>query len=377
MKIGILTYYGDLNCGTNLQAFATLSAVKDIFPDSRVEIIDFHGFRQDIKPYLFQANLKTILNDIVRISKYRSFVKEELGVKKERIIKNVDDALRYIKKKKYDRIYVGADTLLELDRLPRSYDGLSAYWLSPEITGKKYLLSASSKNVNYSKLSDYQKKLMEETLNSFSGFAVRDDATFSLLSNFIPKEKLIIVPDPTFTLNINYSYIKAYLSRHNYNIGHNTICIHHLKDDGWVLDFAKLLRQNNYKIASLRPAKWADFIFNDLSPFEQLGLYKSFKCVITHRFHDTVFCLKNNTPVICYPPSLSYADNGESKYSSLMKLFSLENDCLIKDRQTIRPNELYQKMQKTIEVYNSKLDTINEKLNTQRASYLNFLRSTL
>ena len=41
MKIGILTYYGDLNCGTNLQAFATLSAVKDIFPDSRVEIIDF------------------------------------------------------------------------------------------------------------------------------------------------------------------------------------------------------------------------------------------------------------------------------------------------------------------------------------------------
>lgn len=28
MKIGLLTYYGDLNCGTNMQALATFQAIK-------------------------------------------------------------------------------------------------------------------------------------------------------------------------------------------------------------------------------------------------------------------------------------------------------------------------------------------------------------
>ena len=32
MKIGLLTYYGDLNCGTNMQALATFQAIKKVYP---------------------------------------------------------------------------------------------------------------------------------------------------------------------------------------------------------------------------------------------------------------------------------------------------------------------------------------------------------
>lgn len=51
MTVGILTYYGDLNCGTNLQAYATLQTVKSAYPDALVEVIPFHGFRMRIIPY--------------------------------------------------------------------------------------------------------------------------------------------------------------------------------------------------------------------------------------------------------------------------------------------------------------------------------------
>ncbi len=48
MKIGLLTYYGDLNCGTNLQAYATFSAIKNVYPNDTVEVIPFHGFKPEI-----------------------------------------------------------------------------------------------------------------------------------------------------------------------------------------------------------------------------------------------------------------------------------------------------------------------------------------
>ena len=51
MKIGLLTYYGDLNCGTNMQALATFQAIKKVYPLDDVEIIPFHGFRARMLPY--------------------------------------------------------------------------------------------------------------------------------------------------------------------------------------------------------------------------------------------------------------------------------------------------------------------------------------
>lgn len=37
MKIGLLTYYSDLNCGTNMQALAIFQAIKKVYPKDDVE----------------------------------------------------------------------------------------------------------------------------------------------------------------------------------------------------------------------------------------------------------------------------------------------------------------------------------------------------
>ena len=157
MKIGLLTYYGDLNCGTNMQALATFQAIKKVYPLDDVEIIPFHGFRARMLPYK-TFSLVNLWNDMKRFMKYHDFKRKQLHVAGDIVIKDVDKALQYIASRNYDVIYVGADTLLELDNLAPGYDGISAYWLK-DIKAKKVLIAASSKNVAFEKLSQNRKQI--------------------------------------------------------------------------------------------------------------------------------------------------------------------------------------------------------------------------
>ena len=147
MRVGLLTYYGDLNCGTNLQAYATLLALRKVYPDDDVEIIPFHGFRARMMPYKTFSPVN-IYHDIIRFKKYADFKRNQLHVTHDHVITDVAKALDFIASRKYDIIYVGADTLLELDRLPKGYNGISAYWLK-DVRTKKILIAASSKNVDF------------------------------------------------------------------------------------------------------------------------------------------------------------------------------------------------------------------------------------
>lgn len=166
MKIGLLTYYGDLNCGTNMQALSSLQEIKKAYPQDEVEIIPFHGFRARMMPYK-TFSLKLMWEDMKRFKKYFDFKKNLLHIRHDIVIKDVKVALQYIAAKKYDVIYVGADTLLELDKLNPEYDGISAYWLK-DIKAKKVVIAASSKNVCYENLTERQRLDMKSAANQFS-----------------------------------------------------------------------------------------------------------------------------------------------------------------------------------------------------------------
>lgn len=377
MRIGLLTYYGDLNCGTNLQAYATLKAVKNVFPEDNVEIIPFHGFTPpDVKPYFYNCSPFSLYRDCRRILGYKRFVKCYLGIDKDVVIKDPKLGLDYLESLSYDRIYVGADTLLELDRIPKKYDGLSAYWLSPKIPSKKYLISASSKNVSYDSLTDKQREDMRACVLNYDGITVRDKSSYSLITRFVDESKVKIIPDPTFTLEIDYRFTDNYIKRRNLDLS-NTICLHPLKDDKWTRGFARLLKKKGYKVASFRPAYWADIELNDMTPLEQLGIYRYFVCFITHRFHDTVFCIKNNCPVISYPVSMEYTDkNGNSKYSTLLDHFGLKDLCLVTDRKKIVPLELFKQMERVILEYPSFSESINVVINEIKQQYMDALFAT-
>lgn len=322
MKIGLLTYYGDLNCGTNLQAYATFSALKRVYPNEVVEVIPFHGFRPEIRPYK-SLNPASIYRDIIRMWKYTDFKRNKLNIRgKDPIIYNVEEALKYIASLRFDKIYVGADTLLELDRI--NVDGLSAYWLKG-IKAEKTLLAASAKNVTYENLSARQKKEMKEAVGQISHIGVRDSATTKLLSHFRPSEDIYHVPDPTFTMEIDKDVTCRYLEKKHLHIPIKSVFIHLYGNDIWADDFAKYFKSKGYFIGTPRPYKYSDFVLNDMGPLEQLGIYGYFELVVTHRFHDCVFSLKNGTPFFVYVKSrktFMTADN-DSKHVSLLKDFGL------------------------------------------------------
>ena len=322
MKIGLLTYYGDLNCGTNMQAYATFQALKKAYPSDDVEIIPFHGFKPSIRPYK-TFSPKNLINDIRRIRKYSKFVKEHLQVKNDVIIKDVEAALEYINSRKYDVIYVGADTLLELDRV--SDNCISAYWLK-DVNAKKILIAASAKNVVFEKLTEKQQTDLKIAAGQFAYVGVRDRVTMALFERLLGNDKKIeYIPDPTFTYNIDYSYIDSYLKQKKISIPEKSVFVQFYGDDYWLGDVAKDLKKRGYTMITNRGIWWSDIVLIDMSPLEQVGLYKYVSFVITHRFHDGVFCMKNHTPALIYVKSgkESMTENGESKHVSLLKDFGL------------------------------------------------------
>ncbi|MBR6368883.1 MAG: polysaccharide pyruvyl transferase family protein [Bacteroidaceae bacterium] len=322
MKIGLLTYYGDLNCGTNMQAYATLQALKKEYPSDEVEIIPFHGFKPSIRPYK-TFSPKNLINDIRRIRKYSKFVKEHLQVKNDVIIKDVEAALEYINSRKYDVIYVGADTLLELDRV--SDNCISAYWLK-DVNAKKILIAASAKNVVFEKLTEKQQTDLKIAAGQFAYVGVRDRVTMALFERLLGNDKKIeYIPDPTFTYHIDYSYIDTYLRKKNVVIPEKSVFVQFYGDDYWLDDVAKDLKKRGYTMITNRGIWWSDIVLIDMSPLEQVGLYKYVSFVITHRFHDGVFCMKNHTPALIYVKSGKefMTEYGESKHVSLLKDFGL------------------------------------------------------
>ena len=375
MKIGLLTYYGDLNCGTNLQAYATLLAIRKAYPDDEVEIIPFHGFSLRMMPYKTFSPIN-LYHDVIRFKKYADFKRNKLCVTRDHVITDVDKALAFIASRKYDVIYVGADTLLELDRLPKGYDGISAYWLK-DIKAKKILIAASSKNVSYDLLTDKQKEDLKIAANQFSHIGVRDRATMSLFGHLLGDDKRIeYVPDPTFTFDIDYSYVERYLAQRNVRIPRKSVFIQFFGSDIWLNDVAARLKRDNYTIVTSRGVPWSDIVLIDMSPLEQIGLYRYVDFVITHRFHDGVFSLKNHTPVLIYIKSSNQMlIEGESKHISLLKDFGIYPQaylgaCDSKERL----NEVGVSYGNLKEVFDE--SKIDEVLLKNRTAYLDFLEAT-
>lgn len=380
MRIGILTYFGDLNSGTNMQAYSLQDALKNCYPNNAtVEIINYHAWNRTLEwhPYISSVSFKSLLNDVKRLSKYHRFLKSNLNLAGKRIIaKDPHVVWSFIKNQKYDVIYVGSDTLLELDRYKKNE--VSAYWLSSDIEAKKIFIAASSKNLEYSALSSFQKEHIEASINDFRLIGVRDEATARFIKNFISEQdkRLQIVPDPTFSYNIDYSYIEDYLKRKKVDLTKPTICLHLTKDTVYSKELAQTLKERGYQIASLRPAYWADILLNDMSPLELVGVFRFFKAVVTHRFHDSIFCFKNLTPVVAIPHSFSYSNSfGESKYTSLFKTFNVYETNLVKSRDENTLDNIVSMIEYTIAHFPKK--SVKSKLDELSSTFFNYVKRSI
>lgn len=379
-KIGILTYFKEYsNLGTNMQSYCTLKAIQKEYPDAHVELINYSSWNHSIwRPYLSNISFNSVFKDYIRFRKYNRFFKDELNFSQSNLISsNLSRSIEFIKEQNYQIIYVGSDTVLELNRANK--DSLTAYWLDDTINAKKFLISACSLNVIYDTLTDNQKAQIQKTIDDFSLLGVRDESTFRLLSNFTsPGDyRLQIIPDPTFTFEIDYSYIENYIKRKKLLFKRPIVCLHLLRDTKWASALASYFRNEGYIVASLRPAYYADICFTDLSPFEQMGIYKYFSLVITHRFHDSVFCLKSLTPVIAYPQNVTdVTEFRESKIQTLFKSFDIQEISYIEDKDNITARSIFDIYQEAIDNFKAKEDFIKTTLKEHKDRYESFVKES-
>lgn len=378
-KIGILTYIKEYsNLGTNMQSYCTLKAIQKVYPDSQVELINYSRWKPAMRPYLSDISFHSLKNDYIRIKKYNRFFKKELTLSKNKLISsNLNKSIEFIKKQNYDAIYVGSDTLLELKRARK--DELTAYWLDNTIDSKKFFIAVSSNNVTFEDLSDKQKNKIQKTIDGFSLLGVRDEPTFRLLSYFTSNrdKRLQIIPDPTFTYDIDYNSVEQYIKSKKLLFNKPIVCLHLLRDTKWAFDLSNYFRKEGFIIASFRPAYYADIIFTDLSPFEQMGIYKYFSLVITHRFHDSIFCFKNFTPVIFFPEHVTDVTlYHESKSLTLFKSFKLEETNYIENKDNITAKYLIDVHQEAIAKFKKSEDFIKNTLREHKEKYESFVKES-
>jgi hypothetical protein len=221
---------------------------------------------------------------------------------------------------------------------------------------------------------------MHATVEDFALLGARDEATRRLLAHFTggDDDRLRLVPDPTFTYAIDYSHVERYLERKGLRFDRPVVGLHLLRNSTWGESLAGLFRQAGYLVASLRPAPYADLVLTDMSPFEQMGIYRYFSCLITHRFHDSVFCFKNRTPVIAFPEhATDVTAHGESRIHTLLKSFGITMPSGIGDGQSMNARYLFDVHRDVIAEFQASRDRINAVVGRNSAEYEAFVAESV
>ena len=330
-RLGILTYFQDINPGTFLQAHAVNQLLASRLPDWQVELIDC---RHSLPAKELAGRLSwtqrfapsRILTSLERTRLFARCRRKLLSVGRSIDAGSYLSAMSQLSYCRYDALVVGSDTVLQIlpEQLQRGEP--TAFWLSPALKGTKIIFAGSCGITQSRQLLPPFCKILSASLNAFDLVGLRDDLSWQLASSLgmHNPRRFERVSDPTFLLDVDPLPGRQKLSRR-------------LRGDGPILgidlsptmpayrQIVSHFRRQGFQIASMRHDPLADASFVDVSPIEWAGMISHFSLWITSHFHGTVFGLKNSIQVLAvdYQPT-RYAEDGSSKTRSLLQQFGME-----------------------------------------------------
>lgn len=214
MRIGVLTFYREINFGANIQALSTYYYLKGHGHDPI-----FINYSSKEKEELWGP----LMENEPQPHCHRDFIDNTIADQTE-ICRNVEDINQAIKKYDIDRILVGSDAVLQhhplrdrfvfsrkrLFKVRKAFPDTSfpnPFWgVGIDKDVKMALMSASSQDSEYNHFSGTMKKEMKDTLCRFTYLSVRDTWTQNMLISILGdefKEKIKVTPDPVFNFNEN------------------------------------------------------------------------------------------------------------------------------------------------------------------------------
>lgn len=356
-KIGILTHHYIHNYGAFLQGYALQEAIKKLYPNDEVYMINYVNVKHSIKNTLgwFRYNPKK--------DSFKSYIQK---IKLPIIFKNTQRKYYNLTKKihntkelnelKLDAIVVGSDEVWHYEDIARhpmkfGYEVKVDKLLS-------YAPSTGSSNVKKN-IPDYVK----EGMKNFTGLSARDDNAEELVKNVLGKQTTRVL-DPTLLYEFpEYSSeFVDYIKSQKYILMYYCDKLP-LEIRNKIIEYAK---EKGYKIFGAGEyKKWFDETFVDIDSFEWVEMFRYAQIVFTGTFHGVVFSIKSKKNFYCYLTNPSRI----KKVDSLLKQFDI-NERVIDDNnykdvfeRIDNSNVDYEKVYNNIEKYKKEsLDYLREKI---------------
>ena len=314
MRIGILTFHRGNNYGGILQCYALQQALKKL--GHTVEVIDYRhndnrglvrklyskystadnigGFLSSLSDFICKHRtvpFDKALND-ASIKEFDEFRSTYLNISKPLDSNTIGDYANA----EYDLIITGSDQVWT-----SLFDNPMVYMIDwkPQFQGKRMSYAACSAHKN---LRGSQRNVVKGCLSKFDLITVRDSTTQQLVKNVLGKVPQI-VPDPSLlypydefkTQKQTEPYILTYILGDEIEGGHD-VALRKIKQQvGDLPVYAIVIPCNSRDIT-----KYADKVFETLSPEQWVDMFYHACYVYTDSFHAIMFSLKFEKPFVSY-----------------------------------------------------------------------------
>ncbi|MBR2705297.1 MAG: polysaccharide pyruvyl transferase family protein [Clostridia bacterium] len=312
-KIGILTHHYIHNYGAFLQGYSLQEALKELYPNDDVYMIDYVNKKHAIKNTLgwFRYNpKKDSLKSYIQKTKIPKIFK---GIQKKYYnlttrVHNVNE----LNELGLDAIVVGSDEVWHYEDIAK-HPMKFGYGVKVDKL-ISYAPSTGSSNVNEN-IPDYVK----EGMKNFTALSARDDNAETLIRNVLGKEATRVL-DPTLLYEFpEYkSKFVDYIKSQKYILMYYCDNLpESIKEK--IVEYAE---KNGFKIFGAGEyKKWFTETFVDIDPFEWVEMFRNAQLVFTGTFHGTVFSIKSRKNFYAYLTNPSRV----KKVCSLLKQFKIDN----------------------------------------------------
>lgn len=321
MKILIITFTSGNNPGTLMQGLGVQTAMKRLYPNAQIDFLKFPDFKaslgvRDKKAKLWQT-FRQKAASAYRLLKYNKLRKEMM------CFTPTIDLFNYTKEdeaiiRQYDLIVIGSDTILEEAYGKEGRIGLN--WMPFDV--KKIYFAASASPANFVPKDDLRKVAAKA---DFIG--LRDNLTIDFFINKlgIDEERIVKQPDPSYFLDINQFQLSS-SQQSRLKKGRKYVLYNFMSNFPLRKELADALRGIGYTVVSTAYNPYADISLETIDAYEWAGVFRLMDVIVTERFHDSVFGLRNECPVVAidWNPA-RFSKGGDSKTLRILEDYGHEH----------------------------------------------------
>ena len=312
-------------------------SIRRRFPESQVEIVNCHSRTKLDRVGYHRLNMRLrhlvpsyLIRHLRRQNSYRRCqdCHLEIDLTQGLISDSYEESMEYLAAQSYDVILVGSDTVLNFYDWNFERNEPPIYWLPPKLNGAKAMLAASiGTELRLDQIELPMRRRLAASAGGFSVLGVRDVMTRDFLVALNPdlECRIIMVPDPTFSYEVEISHAEKYLIRKGIDAAVPLIGLDLPLTLPGMEEAIRSAKSDGYGIVTWRGnCKLADYDFSDMSPLEWSGMFSRYGVTLTNRFHASVFSLKNGRPVIAVDVKPKRIGTGQrSKISELLGEFGM------------------------------------------------------